>query len=299
MCDEQQLEQFRQSGPGIDRRRFAGLVAATGTSAALMACNAVDAGAEAESSTAAATGGGVLGGEVAIPTDGGTIGGWFYHPAAGNHPAVIMWPDIAGIRPASKAMGERLAGEGFVVIVPDPYWRDEGHAMFDDFADLLESGGFDVVKPWRERLGAESAMADARAIVAWLDAQDVVDRTRGIGARGHCMTGAWPIYAAKASDRVTVAASLHGGGLVTNAPDSPHRQLVGDAHYHIAVAQNDDAKEPQATAALREALAQSGAKGEVVVYPADHGWSVPDVFSYDRAEAERAYATFLSMVRDL
>ncbi|WP_066557259.1 dienelactone hydrolase family protein [Croceicoccus bisphenolivorans] len=300
MCDQQQLAEFaRRSSEarGINRRQFSGVIAAGGGAAMLAACNA-SGGTDAEA-TPAATGGSVMSGEVAIPTAGGTMGGWFYHPSAGNHPAVIMWPDIAGVRPASKAMGERLAGEGYAVIVPDPYWRDEGHATFEDFADFAGNDGFAKVTPYRNKFSSETIMADAKAIVAWLDEQDVVDKAQSMGARGHCMTGSWPVYAAKASSRVKVAASMHGGGLATDAPDSPHRMLTSPANYLFAIARNDDAKEPEAKTKLREALAASGAMGEVEVYAADHGWTVPDSPAYDKAEAERAYAAFLAMCEGL
>ncbi|HEX2794026.1 MAG TPA: dienelactone hydrolase family protein [Croceicoccus sp.] len=296
MCDREQLALMAANK--FDRRRFGGALAATGGAAMLGACTAGSNGeATAEASTAAATMGGVLTGEVAIPAPGGTIGGWFYHPSAGNHPAVIMWPDIAGVRPASKAMGERLAREGYAVLVPDPYWRDAGHAMFADFADFAGNGGFAKVTPWRNRFSAKTVAEDTGAIVAWLDRQGVVNRAQPMGARGHCMTGSWPIHAAKASERIRAAASMHGGGLVTDAPDSPHRQLVGAAVYHIAIAQNDDAKAPAEKSVLADALKASGAAGEVEVYPADHGWTVPDSPAYDKAQAERAYATFLAMLR--
>lgn len=296
MCDRDQLALMAAST--LNRRSFGSALAATGGAAMLGACTAGSNNeAAAEASTAAATMGGVLAGEVAIPAPGGTIGGWFYHPSAGNHPAVIMWPDIAGVRPASKAMGERLAREGYAVIVPDPYWRDAGHATFADFADFAGNGGFEKVAPWRARFNAGTVAEDVKAIVGWLDQQDVVDRSTPIGARGHCMTGAWPIHAVKASNRVRAAASMHGGGLVTDAPDSPHRQIIGAGVYHIAIAQSDDAKAPTEKTVLSDALKAAGAIGVAEVYPADHGWTVPDSPAYDKTQAERAYATFLAMLQ--
>lgn len=294
MCDQEQLAAFARNT--LNRRRFSGLMAAGG-GAALTACTATGG---VEGGAAQAAGGSVVGSAVAIPTDGGgTMGGWFYHPSTGKHPAVIMWPDIAGVRPASKAMGERLAAEGFAVIVPDPYWRDTGHALFDDFADFAANGGFQTVGPWRARFNGDTIRADARAIVAWLDRQDAVDTAQSMGARGHCMTGAWPIHAAKASPRVKVAASMHGGGLVTDAPDSPHRSFVAGADYHIAIARDDDAKVPEEKSTLATALKAADALGDAWVYPADHGWTVPDSPSYDQPEAERAYAKFLAMCQGL
>jgi len=295
MCDQNQLAEFARRG--LNRRAFTGVLAAGGGAAVLSACSANGVTAEAEAS--GAPGGGVVASEVAIPADGGTIGGWFYRPGAGSHPAVIMWPDIAGVRPASKAMGERLAAEGFAVIVPDPYWRSEGHATFDDFADFAQNGGFETVKPYRDLHSPQGVMADTRAIAGWLDAQDAVDSARGIAARGHCMTGSWTVYAAKGSQRVTAAASMHGGGLVTDAPTSPHRMIDDTAAYLFAIAQNDDAKEPDAKTALKAALDASPAQGTVAVYPADHGWTVPDSPAYDKAQAELAYGAFLAMANAL
>lgn len=298
MCDREQLALMAANK--LDRRRFGGALAATGGAAMLGACTVGSNGeAAGEASTAAVGIGGVLASEVAVPAPGGTIGGWFYRPSAGKHPAVIMWPDIAGVRPASKAMGERLAREGYAVIVPDPYWRDAGHATFADFADFAQNGGFDKVAPWRKRFSAATVAEDSAALVAWLDGQDAVDGDTPMGARGHCMTGSWPIHAVKASNRIRAAASMHGGGLVTDTPDSPHRQLIGAGVYHIAIAQNDDAKAPAEKTVLTDALKASGAVGTVEVYPADHGWTVPDSPAYEKAQAERAYATFLAMLQSL
>lgn len=293
MCDQQQLADFarRQAGQGgFNRRQFAGTMAVGGGAAMVGGCVTYG---------GAAAAGSIVTGDVAIPTPTGTMGGWFAHPADGKHPAVVMWPDIAGVRPASKAMGERLAAEGFAVIVPDPYWRDAGHAMFADFADFAGNGGFDKVAPWRARFTPATIRADALALVAWLDRQAAVDSAAPMGARGHCMTGAWPIQAAKVSPRVRAAVSMHGAWLVTDDAMSAHRSFVSGSHYHIGVAQNDDAKAPDEKTVLAGALQASGGVGDVWVYPADHGWTVPDSPSYNEREADRAYAKFLGILHDV
>jgi len=293
MCDQNDLDRFG----ALNRRRFA---AAGGSAVLLAACNAGGGASATGSATSAANEAGLVARQVSIPTASGTISGWFYHPGEGRHPAVIMWPDIVGIRAASKAMGERLADEGYAVIVPDPYWRDEGHATFADFADFMESDGFATVTPYRDKLTPDAVSGDAKAIVAWLDAQDAVDTARGIGANGHCMTGSWTVYAANAvPERVTVAASMHGGGLVTDSPQSPHRMLVPTASYLIAIGQNDDAKEPDAKTELRAAADAIGANAEIEVYSADHGWTVPDLPFYDQGQAERAWGRMLAFLQAL
>ena len=264
MCDERQLaEMAKNSGSmsgdsmgagAMNRRSFA----AMGGAALLAGCASGNEGATAQEAAATATGTGaaVTRSEVSIPTPAGTADATFYHPAEGKHPAIIMWPDIASVRPASQQMAERLAGEGYAVLHPNPYYRSVKGQQFADFAGFMNDEGFSKVGPWREQNTPDAVMADTRAFVAWLDAQDAVDTARGIGANGHCMTGSWTFYAAAAVPaRVKAAASMHGGGLVTDSPQSPHRIMQAGTSYLVAISQDDDAKQPEAKTALREAAA--------------------------------------------
>lgn len=173
--------------------------------------------------------------------------------------------------------------------------------QFADFADFMKQDGFTRVGPWRAKGTEPAAVArDAAAIVAWLDEQGSVDRRRGIGNQGYCMGGPMAIHAAAAvPGRIRAAASFHGGGLVTAAPDSPHHRLQRGAGYLIAIARNDDAKQPAAKDALRDAAAAAGARAEIEVYPADHGWCVPDSPVYDAAEADRAWGRLLALYLSL
>ncbi|QNE05427.1 dienelactone hydrolase family protein [Croceicoccus marinus] len=304
MCDQRQLAEMAKNAGAtnagatnlgaINRRSFG----AMGGAALLAGCAAATEGAGAQD--AAATGPGVMRSQVSIPTAAGTADATFYHPAEGSHPGIIMWPDIAGVRPASQQMAERLAGEGYAVLHPNPYYRSVSGQQFADFAAFMNQEGFSKVGPWREQNTPDAVMQDARAYVAWLDAQDAVDTTRGIGANGHCMTGSWTFYAAAAvPGRVGAAASMHGGGLVTDSPQSPHRMMQPGTSYLAAISQDDDAKQPEAKQALREAAAAVGAPIEVIVYPADHGWTVLDSPAYDREQAERAWAQMLELYAGL
>ena len=308
MCDERQLaEMAKNSGSmsgdsmgagAMNRRSFA----AMGGAALLAGCASGNEGATAQEAavTATATGAAVTRSEVSIPTPAGTADATFYHSAEGKHPAIIMWPDIASVRPASQQMAERLAGEGYAVLHPNPYYRSVKGQQFADFAGFMNDEGFSKVGPWREQNTPDAVMADSKAFVAWLDAQDAVDTARGIGANGHCMTGSWTFYAAAAvPSRVKAAASMHGGGLVTDSPQSPHRIMQAGTSYLVAISQDDDAKQPEAKTALREAAAAVGAPIEVIVYPADHGWTVLDSPAYDRAEAEKAWAQMLQLYAGL
>ncbi len=231
-------------------------------------------------------------------TADGTMDAAFVAPLHGKHPAVILWPDIASLRDAKVAMAQRLAREGYAVLVMNPYYRDVPKNQFADFAAFIEAGGFQKVRPWREKLTADAIGRDAKAAVTWLDAQSEVDTARGIGTQGYCMGGPFTIWSAAAvPGRIRAAASFHGGGLVRkDDPNSPHEMLDQvNASLLIAVAQDDDAKSPEAKTLFAEAARQAGVSAKVEVYSGDHGWTVPDSPAYDQEAAERAYADLLAL----
>ncbi len=282
MCDDTDVTGFERTG--LSRRDFA----AAGALAGLAACTSM----ESSGGTS-----GLTETMVAIPTSDGTMDAFFVHPAA-KAPAVILWPDIAGLREAKKAMARRLAGEGYAVLVANPYYRDVPAPQFADFADFMKNDGFAKVGPWRAKATAQTIIRDGKALVAWLDSQRAVDRSRGVGNQGYCMGGSYTVYTAAAVPaRVKAAASFHGGGLVTDKPDSPHLMLQSNTGYLFAIAQNDDAKQPEAKAALRVAADAAGAVAEIEVYPADHGWCVPDSPVYNAPQAERAWERMLGLYK--
>lgn len=301
MCDEQTpAESGRDSGNwreraagGMNRRQF-GAIGAAGAAATLAACAGVD-------SSGAMTASGLSEDSVTIMTADGTMDAFFVRPASGKHPAVICWPDIASLRDAFKMMARRTAAEGFAVLVVNPYYRDLPAPQFADFPEFAATGGFQKVGPWRGKLNAEAIMRDTKALTAWLDKQDAVDTTKGIGAEGYCMGGPFTVWSTSSVPaRVKAAASFHGGGLVTDASTSPHKLLAAtQAAYLFAIAQNDDAKEPAAKEDLRKAAAAAGRPAETEVFSADHGWTVLDSPAYDKAEAERAYAAKIALYRQL
>lgn len=279
MCEDTDIEAF--AAKGVTRRGFA----ATSAAAGLAACTSMN---SAEGTS------GLVESMVSVPTADGTMDAFFVHPAK-PAPAVILWPDIAGLREAKKAIARRLAGEGYAVIVANPYYRDAKAPQFADFADFMKSDGFAKVTPWRAHSDPQAIMRDAKALVAWLDGHRAVDAKRGIGNQGYCMGGPYTVYTAAAvPGRVKAAASCHGGGLVTDKPDSPHRMLQRGTRYLFAIAQNDDAKQPTAKDELRKAAEGAGAIAEITVYPADHGWCVPDSPVYDHDQAERAWSRLLA-----
>ncbi|QYU71078.1 dienelactone hydrolase family protein [Leptolyngbya sp. 15MV] len=219
-------------------------------------------------------------------------------PCARGHPAVILWPDIAGIREAKRDMARRLAGRGYATLVLNPYYRDVTGEQFADFATFAADGGWQKVGPWRGKLTAEAIMRDARAAIGWLDEQPSVDRRRGIGTQGYCMGGPFTMWTGAAMPaRVRAAASFHGGGLVRpDAELSPHKLLDRmNADLLVAIARDDDAKAPQDKDTFRQAAGAAGRRAMIEVYAGDHGWTVPDSPVYAEAEAERAWADLLAL----
>lgn len=281
MCERDQLDEWTRGAPfdwTVSRRQFA-----LGGLGALAAC----------ASGSAGGGSGELAEErVRVITADGTTDAFFVRPARGRHPAILTWPDVAGLREAFEVMARRLAAQGYAVLVVNPYYRSAPAPQFSDFPAFRAQGGFDKVGPWRAALTAEAVKRDSAAAIAWLDRRPEVDTARGVGTHGYCMGGPFTVWTAAAVPaRVRAAASLHGGGLVRpDDPNSPHDLLSRTkARYLFAIARDDDSKAPEVKAALREAAAAARRPAEVEVYAADHGWTVIDSPAYDAAAAERAW----------
>lgn len=249
--------------------------------------------------TAAASG--LVESDVSIKTPDGDADAYFVHPAEGSHAAVLIWPDILGLRPAFRLMGKRLAGEGYSVLVVNPYYRSERSPVVAEGDSFRDPAVREKVFPLARSLSPQTNQVDAQAFVTWLDGQDSVDTGRGVGTMGYCMGGPMVMRTAAAVPaRIRGVASFHGGGLVTDAPDSPHRLVPQmQASFLIAIASNDDEKEPDAKDELKKAFAAAELKAEVEVYEgALHGWCPPDSPVYDEAKAERAWARLLVLFSD-
>ena len=238
---------------------------------------------------------GVQGREVTIKTSAGVAQGFFVAPEQGRHPAVLIWPDVAGLRGAFETMATRLAAQGYAVLAVNPYYRSSEMPVLSTFSDWMTEAGKAKIAPMREALTAEAIAEDSGEFVAWLDTQETVDTTRKIGTAGYCMGGPFTFRTAAASDRVGALASFHGGGLVSDATDSPHTLLSEmKAAALVCVARNDDQRQPDAKATLQDAARSAGRDAEVEVYAAQHGWCVIDSPVYDKPCAERAWARMLA-----
>jgi len=282
MCEkdifEEDLEKAIREGR-VTRRDFGGLAA--GASLAVMLPRAANAQAVTEK-------------DVEIKTPDGTCDAYFVYPSSGAHAAVLVWPDILGLRPAFRQMGKRLAESGYAVLTVNPFYRG-ARAPVVPAGAAFNAETQAIVRPLAGALNATTHTSDAKAFIAWLDQQPQVDKNRKVGTTGYCMGG--PITmrtAAAVANRVGAAASFHGGGLVSQMPDSPHLLVPQmKAKYLFAVAQNDDMRDPEAKNVLKDSFAKAKLDAEIEVYPAMHGWCPPDSQVYDQAQAEKAWGRML------
>jgi carboxymethylenebutenolidase len=247
---------------------------------------------------------------VEIKTPDGICDAAFIHPQTGAHPGVIVWPDAFGLRPSLREMGRRLAGAGYSVIVVNPFYRVAKAPVFEDastfnFGDPPQRA---KLTPLMASIGAAGAVEkDAPAFVAWLDSQRQVDRAKKIGTQGYCMGGPLVMRtAASAPDRIGAGGSFHGGGLVTNNPDSPHLLAPKiKAKMYFGIAANDDAQQPDAKTKLKDAFEAARNPAEIEVYSqSQHGWCISDMPKqgngqpiYNKADADRAWAKLLALYK--
>ena len=280
-------EQNRQT-----RRDFVGLAVAGGLVAA----------------SASAANPNIVETDVEIKTPDGTCDAAFIRPKSGAHPGVLIWPDAFGLRPSIREMGRRMAAEGFSVLVPNPFYRiskapftDASHFNFQNADDMAK------LRPLMASVSAPgNGEKDAIAYVGFLDAQNEVDRTKKIGTQGYCMGGPLVMRtSATLPDRIGAGASFHGGGLVTDKPDSPHLLAPKiKARMYIGIAASDDTRQPDAKDKLKEAFAAANVSAEVEVYAGtQHGWCVPDMPVrdgapiYSKPDAERAWKKLVELYK--
>lgn len=283
MCETHDFDEFARLKSGLTRREFGLMTLGAGLLAALP-----------KPAHAAET----SGRDVEIKTPAGTADAYFVHPASGRHPGVLIWPDIFGLRPVFKAMATRLAESGYAVLVVNPFYRSKRPPTAPEHADFKDPATREALMALRNSLNADTAALDAKAFTAYLDAQSAVDTRRKLGSAGYCMGGPLVLRtAASVPERIAAGASFHGGGLATDKPDSPHRLIPNmQAQFLIAIAENDDAKEPAAKDTLRSAFAEAKLPAEIEVYAGtQHGWCPPDAQVYNQAQAEKAWGRMLAL----
>jgi carboxymethylenebutenolidase len=281
MCDQDRFEKDRQEfeARGLVTRRQFGVLLGAGVAMLLpKVANAVA----------------VTDAEVTVTTPDGTADCYFVYPASGKSPAVLVWPDIFGLRPSMRQMGKRLAESGYAVLVVNPFYRVKKAPTADQGA----ATPIPQLLPLAQALNETTHMTDAKAFIAWLDKQPSVATNKKVGTQGYCMGG--PIAfrtAAAVPDRVGAVASFHGGGLVADAPNSPHLLAAkSKAQFLIAIAANDDQRSPNEKAVLKETFAKANLPAEIEVYDgAAHGWCPPDSGVYNEPQAEKAWSRLLAL----
>jgi carboxymethylenebutenolidase len=284
MCDDM-IHQGLIHDPTVSRRTF-GLGAA-----ATMVLSSSAAAAEVK----------VVQKDVDVPMASGVADSALFYPEGrGSWPAVLVWTDILGLRPVFREMGQRLAAEGYVVLVPNPFYRNAKAPVVDGSFDFSKPEDRAKVMPMAAALTADANISDAKSYLTFLDAQPQTDRKKKMGVQGYCMGGPLTFRtAATAPERVGAAATFHGGGLVTDKPDSPHLLIPKmKAEILCAIADNDDKRDPAAKDKLKEAFAAAHLKASVEVYEGcNHGWTVRGSQVYNEAGAERAWAELIALYK--
>lgn len=284
MCDDD-IHQGLIEDPTISRRTFGLLSMAAASIAAGAAC-------AAEAVTEK---------NVEIKTPDGTADAALFYPEGkGPWPAVLIWPDVVSLRPVFRDMGRRLAAEGYVVLVPNLYYRVKPAPVVEGGFNFANAEDRAKLTPLRASVTPEGTDRDAVAYLAFLDAQPQTDTSKKVGTQGYCMGGPLAFRTAGAVPaRVGAVASFHGGGLYTDAPTSPHLTLAASrAEYLVLVADNDDKQDPTIKDKLKAALDAAGRKSKVEVYAgANHGWTVKGSQVYDEPAAERAWAELLDLYK--
>lgn len=284
MCDDD-IHPGLTSDPALTRRAF-GLMSV---------------GVAAGAAGAAAAQARVVEKDVDVKTPAGVADSVLYYPEGkGTWPAVVIWPDIMGLRQVFRDMGRRLAASGYVVLVVNPYYRTRRGAAVDGAFDFAKPEDRAKLMPLRNSLSNETVDVDNAAFLAFLDAQPQTNRKAKAGLQGYCMSGPFVLRAAgKLPARVGAVASFHGGGLTTDKPDSPHLLIPQmKAEVLVAIADNDDKAQPDSKDILKAAFAAAKVPATVEVYPgAAHGWTVKGSAAYNEPAAERAWAELLALYK--
>jgi len=287
MCEKDDLDEMYEISRSRDlsRRQFGALSLGVGFSAMLPRL------ADAADTTETV---------VEIKTPDGSCDAYLVHPVKGRHPAVLIWPDIFGLRPAFRQMGKRLAESGYTVLVINPFYRTKKAPTAPEHPDFNDPATRQSLMSLAGTLSPATALTDATAFVGFLDGEPSVDKKRKIGTTGYCMGGPFVFRTAAAfPDRVGAAATFHGGGLATDEPESPHLLIPKmKAHFLIAIAENDDQREPGVKNILRDSFAKAKLPAEIEVYAGTkHGWCPPDSAVYNAEQAERAWGRMLVLFK--
>lgn len=285
MCDDD-IHQGLSPAVAVTRRTLGMSVAAA---AALSAAAAQAAGTEVAEQ------------DVEVKTPDGTCDAVLFTPKGnGAWPGVLIWTDILGLRPVFRDMGRRLAGAGYVVLVPNPFYRSQKAPVVDASFNFADPAQRKKVFDLRAAMSWEGIDKDIGAYTAYLQAAPKVNRKVKLGVQGYCMGGPLMMRtAATAADRIGAGASFHGGTLVTKDANSPHLWVPKmKGQFYIAEADNDDKSSPEAKTIVQSAFEAAHVTARLEVYSgAMHGWCVPGSQVYNAQAAERAWGELLNLYK--
>ena len=287
MCEKDDFDEMYtvSRAKDLSRRQFGALTLGVGLTALLP--RLADAAETSES-------------EVEIKTPDGSCDAYIVHPVKGRYPAVLIWPDIFGLRPAFRQMGKRLAESGYTVLVINPFYRTKKAPTAPEHPDFGDPATRQALMSLAGTLSPATALTDATAFVAYLDAHPAVDKKKKIGTTGYCMGGPFVLRTAAAfPDRVGAGATFHGGSLATDKPESPHLLIPKmKAQFLIAIAENDDQQQPDVKNVLKDSFAKAKLPAEIEVYAgAKHGWCPPDSQVYNADQAEKAWGRMMVLFK--
>jgi carboxymethylenebutenolidase len=287
MCEKDDFDEMYtvSRAKDLSRRQFGALTLGVGLTAMLP--RLADAAETTES-------------EVEIKTADGTCDAYIVHPVKGRYPAVLIWPDIFGLRPAFRQMGKRLAESGYTVLVINPFYRTKKAPTAPEHPDFGDPATRQALMSLAGTLSPATALTDATAFVAYLDANPAVDKKKKMGTTGYCMGGPFVLRTAAAfPDRVGAGATFHGGGLATDKPESPHLLIPKmKAQFLIAIAENDDQQQPDVKNVLKDSFAKAKLPAEIEVYAGTkHGWCPPDSQVYNADQAEKAWGRMMVLFK--
>jgi carboxymethylenebutenolidase len=283
MCDDE-IHQGQLHDPRLSRRTF-------GLAAAAAAGYATSAAAQAEAKVAEK--------DVTVTTPDGACDAVLFTPAGkGPWPGVLIWTDIAGLRPAFRDMGRRLASSGYVVLVPNPFYRSAKAPVVDAGFNFNDPEQRKRLFSYRAAMTPDGIDRDAHAYIGYLDAQPQVSKKAKIGVQGYCMGGPLTLQTGAASARIGAGGSFHGGTLVSKTATSPHLMIPKlHGRYLVLEAENDDKSDPTAKDTVKAAFDAAKIPVHLEVYPAQHGWCVPGSAVYNADQAERAWGELLKLYK--
>lgn len=237
--------------------------------------------------------------DVVVKTpDGSAEASLFYPAGKGKWPAVLLWPDLMSLRPLFRDLARQFAAEGFVVLVPNSYYRSTRPSVTD--LDLADAAIRPTWMKYRDEASDEGIARDAVAYLSFLDAQKQTDKRKKAGVVGYDIGASYAFRsAAAAPDRIAAVGAVYGARVATEQPNSAHLLVPKTkATYYVAMSRDDDAREPGDKVDITNIIRSANLIGTVEVYPADHGWAVPTGKTYDAAASKRAFSALVKLCKD-